>query len=196
MVDVDATGPEEHGELPQSPENDTAAELEEDGRIGISSSGRALDEASLAAAKAKVDEGELPSVGSFFHADGNCKPCAWFWKEASCSKASECTFCHLCDTGEIQQKKKRRKLEKAERRKEKNNQTSEPPSGGRQDSSHGGKQSGDVGDFPRDCHRCGSTVARKLGIDTCVLCHMPSSAPHGHSAAYDEWYYHAMHSRH
>lgn len=41
----------------------------------------------------------LPSVGSATHADGNCSPCAWFWKPTGCRSGQDCTFCHLCPEG-------------------------------------------------------------------------------------------------
>lgn len=51
----------------------------------------------------------LPSVGSALHGTGNCKPCGFFHKNG-CKAGVECTFCHLCDSGE----KKRRQREKRE----------------------------------------------------------------------------------
>mmetsp|Transcript_40557 Transcript_40557/g.84903 ORF Transcript_40557/g.84903 Transcript_40557/m.84903 type:complete len:266 (+) Transcript_40557:89-886(+) len=49
----------------------------------------------------------LPSVGSFGHDLGNCKPCAFFHAKG-CSSGYDCHFCHICDAGE----KKRRQKEK------------------------------------------------------------------------------------
>lgn len=45
--------------------------------------------------------GSLPSVGSFDHGTGRCKPCGWFWKPGGCSNGRECCHCHLCPRGEI-----------------------------------------------------------------------------------------------
>lgn len=52
----------------------------------------------------------VPSVGSALHGTGSCKPCGFFHKQG-CSAGSQCTFCHLCDSGE----KKRRQLEKRQK---------------------------------------------------------------------------------
>jgi hypothetical protein len=41
------------------------------------------------------------SVGSEQHAEGMCKPCAWFWKPGSCSKGRTCEYCHLCDKDSV-----------------------------------------------------------------------------------------------
>lgn len=48
----------------------------------------------------------LPSVGSAAHGTGECRPCAWFWKEGGCKNGQECRHCHLCPEGEIRQRKK------------------------------------------------------------------------------------------
>eukprot|EP00434_Breviolum_minutum_P003961 symbB.v1.2.003485.t1/scaffold198.1/size278664/1 len=36
-----------------------------------------------------------PSIGSIYHSVGQCRPCAWFWKNA-CIDGKECIYCHLC----------------------------------------------------------------------------------------------------
>merc|ERR1712232_1542936 len=51
----------------------------------------------------------FPSKGSAGHAEGICKPCAWFHSARGCQNGPMCEFCHACDRGEI----KRRKKEKA-----------------------------------------------------------------------------------
>merc|ERR1712232_375000 len=51
----------------------------------------------------------LPSVGSMFHASGTCKPCAWFWKPASCQNGKNCQHCHLCPEGELKDRKRAKK---------------------------------------------------------------------------------------
>lgn len=56
---------------------------------------------------------ELPTVGSAGHKWGACKPCAFLYKRG-CENGVECSFCHLCDSGE----KKRRQKEKVARLKE------------------------------------------------------------------------------
>lgn len=50
---------------------------------------------------------KLPSLGSFGHDLGQCKPCA-FLHTKGCSSGTMCKFCHLCDAGA----KKRRQKEK------------------------------------------------------------------------------------
>merc|ERR1711924_488299 len=48
---------------------------------------------------------ELPSMGSAWHFDGTCKPCAFFHKQG-CAHGTQCPFCHVCGPEE---KKKRQK---------------------------------------------------------------------------------------
>lgn len=56
----------------------------------------------------------LWSAGSAQHFTGNCKPCAFLWKdENGCQNGAECVFCHMCPPGE----KKKRKKEKLQMRK-------------------------------------------------------------------------------
>jgi len=58
----------------------------------------------------------LWSVGSAGHDFGNCKPCAFLWRDPQqpgCQNGRDCTFCHLCPAGEV----KRRKKEKMTMRK-------------------------------------------------------------------------------
>lgn len=38
----------------------------------------------------------VPSRGSSSHADGTCRPCAWFHKPDGCRNAQDCPYCHLC----------------------------------------------------------------------------------------------------
>jgi len=40
------------------------------------------------------------------HGTGNCRPCAWFWKQNGCQNAQDCNHCHLCPEGEIKGRKK------------------------------------------------------------------------------------------
>ncbi|CAE8676967.1 unnamed protein product [Polarella glacialis] len=47
-----------------------------------------------------------PSHGSVLHGDGNCRPCAWFWRPNGCENGSDCGHCHVCPEGEIKARKK------------------------------------------------------------------------------------------
>lgn len=47
-----------------------------------------------------------PNHGSTLHADGNCKPCAWFWKAGGCMNGKDCMHCHLCPKEELKSRKK------------------------------------------------------------------------------------------
>jgi hypothetical protein len=49
------------------------------------------------------------SFGSSGHSEGNCRPCAWFWKPGSCNKGVACDYCHLCDEVKLLQAIQRRK---------------------------------------------------------------------------------------
>merc|ERR1711865_168368 len=51
----------------------------------------------------------LWSVGSIGHQVGNCKPCAFLWrdpKQPGCQNGPDCVFCHLCPPGEVKRRKK------------------------------------------------------------------------------------------
>jgi len=47
-----------------------------------------------------------PNHGSALHVDGNCKPCAWFWKAGGCMNGKDCMHCHLCPKEELKARKK------------------------------------------------------------------------------------------
>eukprot|EP00933_Yihiella_yeosuensis_P038684 TRINITY_DN32612_c0_g1_i2.p1 TRINITY_DN32612_c0_g1~~TRINITY_DN32612_c0_g1_i2.p1 ORF type:complete len:229 (+),score=49.59 TRINITY_DN32612_c0_g1_i2:159-845(+) len=51
----------------------------------------------------------LPSIGSAGHEDGNCKPCAFLFKDG-CQSGHDCQFCHLCEEGEKRRRKKESKM--------------------------------------------------------------------------------------
>lgn len=55
--------------------------------------------------------GEFPSKGSVLHSTGQCRPCAWFWRPSSCSKGSDCDYCHLCIAGVLENAVKTRRRE-------------------------------------------------------------------------------------
>jgi len=46
------------------------------------------------------------SAGSVTHGSGNCRPCAWFWKDQGCENGKDCRHCHLCPEGELKHRKK------------------------------------------------------------------------------------------
>lgn len=50
--------------------------------------------------------GRLPSKGSAYHEQGQCRPCAWMWKPRGCQNADACEYCHLCPEGELKHRKK------------------------------------------------------------------------------------------
>lgn len=51
-----------------------------------------------------------PSAGSAAHYQGNCKPCAFFWKVVGCKYGKECQFCHLCDADERKRRNKEKRM--------------------------------------------------------------------------------------
>eukprot|EP00933_Yihiella_yeosuensis_P059109 TRINITY_DN6002_c0_g1_i1.p1 TRINITY_DN6002_c0_g1~~TRINITY_DN6002_c0_g1_i1.p1 ORF type:complete len:411 (+),score=95.88 TRINITY_DN6002_c0_g1_i1:161-1393(+) len=46
------------------------------------------------------------SIGSAYHASGNCKPCSWFWKTKGCKNGTKCLHCHLCPRGAVKLRRK------------------------------------------------------------------------------------------
>jgi hypothetical protein len=50
-----------------------------------------------------------PTLGSLTHNMGQCKPCAFVFKEDGCQSGIQCKFCHLCDQGEKRRRMKERK---------------------------------------------------------------------------------------
>eukprot|EP00747_Dinoflagellata_sp_TGD_P220559 gnl/TRDRNA2_/TRDRNA2_92516_c0_seq1.p1 gnl/TRDRNA2_/TRDRNA2_92516_c0~~gnl/TRDRNA2_/TRDRNA2_92516_c0_seq1.p1 ORF type:complete len:434 (+),score=66.77 gnl/TRDRNA2_/TRDRNA2_92516_c0_seq1:78-1379(+) len=46
------------------------------------------------------------SIGSIGHDEGDCRPCAYHWKPNGCSNGKNCTFCHMCNKGELKKRKK------------------------------------------------------------------------------------------
>merc|ERR1712137_1281945 len=69
-----------------------------------------IDSCSIDAVPCACDaSSSFPSIGSALHSKGECKPCGFFHKNG-CKAGVDCSFCHLCDSGE----KKRRQREKRE----------------------------------------------------------------------------------
>lgn len=66
--------------------------------------------AATPAVAAAVAEGELPSIGSAKHADGQCKRCCFFPK-GRCLNGQNCEFCHF-----EHEKRKRKKKKKGSKR--------------------------------------------------------------------------------
>lgn len=54
----------------------------------------------------------LPSLGSALHGSvcgapsAACRPCAFVSKARGCTRGAACSFCHLCEPGELQRRKK------------------------------------------------------------------------------------------
>jgi len=46
------------------------------------------------------------SEGAEGHDIGECRPCAWNWKDGGCSKGASCEYCHLCLEGVLEAKRK------------------------------------------------------------------------------------------
>jgi hypothetical protein len=46
------------------------------------------------------------SIISSDHAQGACKPCAWYHHPGGCKNGSSCGFCHQCPPGELKRRKK------------------------------------------------------------------------------------------
>jgi len=57
---------------------------------------------------AYVDQSRPANIsrGAANHGTGECKPCAWFWKEQGCLHGQECGFCHLCPREEIKARRR------------------------------------------------------------------------------------------
>merc|ERR1712048_312211 len=68
-----------------------------------------LDATPKVDARPKLGSPEMPTAGSAQHYLGECKPCAFFWKQAGCSNGVNCTFCHLCDSNERKRRQKEKK---------------------------------------------------------------------------------------
>uniref|UniRef100_A0A7S0ZUQ9 C3H1-type domain-containing protein n=1 Tax=Noctiluca scintillans TaxID=2966 RepID=A0A7S0ZUQ9_NOCSC len=51
---------------------------------------------------------ELPTAGSAGHGLGDCRPCAFIWKDRGCHRGLGCPFCHLCDAGERKKRAKQK----------------------------------------------------------------------------------------
>merc|ERR1711871_937067 len=48
---------------------------------------------------------ECPTVGSWQHHLGNCRPCAFLYTKG-CTNGASCEFCHLCDQAERKRRTK------------------------------------------------------------------------------------------
>jgi len=54
----------------------------------------------------------LVSKGSATHYSGDCKPCAWVWKNQGCENGQDCEYCHMCQPGEAKLRKKAKEAQK------------------------------------------------------------------------------------
>jgi len=81
----------------------------------VSSFGMSEEETTV---ETSVERRPQESAGSVGHYSGSCRPCVWFWRPTSCSKESSCEYCHLCESGAVQQSTAlRQKQQKAAKRK-------------------------------------------------------------------------------
>jgi hypothetical protein len=64
---------------------------------------------SMPVAAALAPKAALFSVGGEVHAEGRCKPCAFFHKEGGCQNGVACIFCHHCPPFEKQRRKRLRR---------------------------------------------------------------------------------------
>eukprot|EP00929_Paragymnodinium_shiwhaense_P061717 TRINITY_DN3084_c0_g1_i2.p1 TRINITY_DN3084_c0_g1~~TRINITY_DN3084_c0_g1_i2.p1 ORF type:complete len:384 (+),score=71.73 TRINITY_DN3084_c0_g1_i2:83-1234(+) len=69
-----------------------------------------LDQVLPVSAKPLLGSSEMPTVGSAVHGTGECRPCAFFWKPQGCGNGVNCSFCHLCDSGEKKRRAKDKKV--------------------------------------------------------------------------------------
>ena len=51
-------------------------------------------------------------AGSGMHGTGDCRPCAWFWKEGGCQNGEACRRCHLCSEGELLRRWRKRHIDR------------------------------------------------------------------------------------
>jgi len=116
-----------------SPEDDAVAAVEAAEAEAAGSSAENSNEQGDAEAEEQDDEAEQQespnervstSAGAAGHHEGVCKPCAWNWKAAGCSKGKDCDFCHLCEEDSFKQRRREkvarlRSEEKAARRSQK-----------------------------------------------------------------------------
>merc|ERR1712232_472449 len=58
----------------------------------------------------KLGTEEFPTIGSFHHRLGTCKPCSFLHKRG-CGNGVTCQFCHLCDAGEKKRRQKAKKMQ-------------------------------------------------------------------------------------
>lgn len=57
---------------------------------------------------------ERPSVGSWSHGLGACRPCAFLHTTNGCDNGISCPFCHVCDAGEKKRRQREKRVHKRE----------------------------------------------------------------------------------
>lgn len=57
-------------------------------------------------AAAAADTTSSPESPTPVHASGQCRPCAWFWRQQGCKNGDACGYCHKCPEGELKARKK------------------------------------------------------------------------------------------
>lgn len=93
--------------VPGSPGEPAGGEAAEPQRGGSHS-------ASASAAPALAAEGngaQTPqwSAGASLHAEGQCKPCGFYWRSMGCKDGAACRHCHLCTVESTKERRKSRK---------------------------------------------------------------------------------------
>ncbi|CAE7472296.1 GekBS024P [Symbiodinium natans] len=98
---------------PKAKEKGDFCETSEQGSTVATASEREYSDASASPRQPLAGEAltempvtKLASQGSNFHGNGNCRPCAWFWKPTGCLNGEECRHCHMCPPGEVKNRKK------------------------------------------------------------------------------------------
>eukprot|EP00929_Paragymnodinium_shiwhaense_P046628 TRINITY_DN23733_c0_g1_i1.p1 TRINITY_DN23733_c0_g1~~TRINITY_DN23733_c0_g1_i1.p1 ORF type:complete len:336 (-),score=54.34 TRINITY_DN23733_c0_g1_i1:245-1252(-) len=56
------------------------------------------------------------SLGAVNHGTGTCRPCAHYWRPASCFKGGDCAYCHLCTYTEFKAYQHNKKHGKGKRK--------------------------------------------------------------------------------
>jgi len=91
----------------RSSSRDAEAAKSEDSDYGATGFRAPLTQGSNSEHALGLPEG-ITSIGALGHDTNTCKPCAWNWKPGGCMKERNCSFCHLCEKGELKRRRKER----------------------------------------------------------------------------------------